>query len=333
MTRRHAAIAGAVLFWIAAQAAPASADAFEVCRGASSPEQRLAACSAVIESPAHAADQKAHAYRNRGRARAEAGAHDAALADLGEAIRLNGLDSQALSYRAQVHVTRGDLASAIADFGEVIRLRPNAAIGYSGRGHAYLVKGDAKDALADFSAALRLTPGSATAHNNRGLAHKAAGELDKAIADFTAALGINPIYALAYNNRAYAHEAAGRRAEAIADFKSALLADPSLAGAREGLARLGAAAAFAAESERLVEEGRALVETHCNSCHAVARDGDSPNRKAPPFRTLHARHPMQALREPLTRGIAAPHDEMPKFRLPDAQIDRIVAYINSLERR
>jgi len=40
---------------------------------------------------------------------------------------------------------------------------------------------------------------------------------------------------------------------------------------------------------------------------------------------------MQALREPLTRGIAAPHDEMPKFRLPDADVDKIVAYINSLE--
>lgn len=332
--RRFAMAAAALGFLAWLPASPAArADAFETCRGATSGEQRLAACSEVIASPAFATDQKANAYRNRGRARAEAGAHEAALSDLGEAIRLNGVDSQALTLRAQVHLARGDLASAIADFAEVIRLRPNAAIGYTGRGHAYLVKGDAKDAIADFSAALRLTPGSATAHNNRGLAHKAAGEIDKAIADFTAALGINPIYALAYNNRGYAHEAAGRRAEAIADFKSALLADPSLAGAREGLVRLGAAAAFAAESERLADEGKTLVETHCKGCHATGRDGESANPKAPPFRTLHARHPLQALREPLTRGIAAPHDEMPKFRLPNVQIDKIVAYINSLERR
>jgi mono/diheme cytochrome c family protein len=36
------------------------------------------------------------------------------------------------------------------------------------------------------------------------------------------------------------------------------------------------------------------------------------------------------LREPLSRGIAAPHDEMPKFALSGPQIDNIIAYINSL---
>ena len=45
---------------------------------------------------------------------------------------------------------------------------------------------------------------------------------------------------------------------------------------------------------------------------------------------MQQRHPILALREPLSRGIAAPHDEMPKFKLADADIDKIVAYINSL---
>ena len=36
------------------------------------------------------------------------------------------------------------------------------------------------------------------------------------------------------------------------------------------------------------------------------------------------------LREPLTRGIAAPHDEMPNFGPTDAEIDKIIAYINTL---
>jgi mono/diheme cytochrome c family protein len=58
--------------------------------------------------------------------------------------------------------------------------------------------------------------------------------------------------------------------------------------------------------------------------------GDSSNKKAPPFRSLHARHPSLALREPLSRGIAAPHDEMPRFPLSPPEIDSIVAYINSL---
>ena len=41
-------------------------------------------------------------------------------------------------------------------------------------------------------------------------------------------------------------------------------------------------------------------------------------------------HPLLALREPLSRGIAAPHDQMPKFALTEPEIDRIIAYINSL---
>jgi tetratricopeptide (TPR) repeat protein len=195
------------------------------------------------------------------------------------------------------------------------------------------VKGDAQQAIDDFTQAIRVAPGSAVAYNNRGLAFKAAGQSPRAIEDFTQAISINPIYALAYNNRGYTNEAAGRKAEAVADFRSALLLDPSLTGARDGLARLGAAGDLAAESARLVSAGKALAEMHCARCHAAGPDGPSPHAKAPPFRTLHARHPVQALREPLTRGIAAPHDEMPKFRLPDADIDKIVAYINSLEVR
>ena len=101
-------------------------------------------------------------------------------------------------------------------------------------------------------------------------------------------------------------------------------------GARDGLARLGIPKALLAETEKRVQEGKALVEQNCSGCHAVGVKGESPNKKAPEFRNLHERHPNLALREPLSRGIAATHDEMPKFALSGPQIDTIVAYINSL---
>jgi cytochrome c len=126
------------------------------------------------------------------------------------------------------------------------------------------------------------------------------------------------------------YEAQGRRDDAIADFKSALLLDPTLIGARDGLRRLGAAETLLAEAEAHVQQGKALVQQNCSPCHAVGVSGESPNPKAPPFRTLHAHHPSLALREPLTRGIAAPHEQMPQFALSSAEIDSIVAYINSL---
>lgn len=106
--------------------------------------------------------------------------------------------------------------------------------------------------------------------------------------------------------------------------------DPSLIGARDGLRRLGVRESQLAETQRRVEQGKKLVEQNCSGCHAVGAAGASPNKKAPEFRTLHARHPNLALREPLSRGIAARHDEMPNFALSGPEIDTIVAYINNL---
>jgi len=333
MTPRHTIIM-AVAATIAAVAWPGEtrADAFENCRMAARAEARLAACSEVIASAAYSVEQKAIAYRNRGRARAEAGALDLALADLDAAVRLGGgADIQTYTYRGLVRVRRGDLDGAIADYGEVVRLNPRSAVGFSGRGYALLVKGAEQQAIADFSEAIRLNPKSASTFNNRGLAYRKSGDIGRAIDDFTAAILLNPIYAVAYANRGYAYESQGRKAEAIQDLQRALLFDPSHVGARDALKRLHGGSALAEETARRVKEGEALVAAHCQSCHAIGRDGVSPKAGAPPFRTLHARHPMQALREPLTRAIAAPHDEMPKFALADEQIDRIVAYINSLD--
>jgi tetratricopeptide (TPR) repeat protein len=306
------------------------ADVLEDCRSARSAEIQLSACSEIIASAASSPTDKAMAFRNRGRARSDAGALDLALADLSEAIRLNPTEGPLYITRGLVRVRLNDLVGAIADYSEAIRLNPKSAIGYNGRGHAHLVMGDTKQAIADFSAAITLNPAGATTYNNRGLAYSKSGEPDRAIEDFTAAITINPIYALAYNNRGYVHEQRGRRQSAIEDFRRALLLDPSLVGARDGLKRLRAESGLIEETLSRIKEGQGLVEAHCSGCHAVGRDGASPNPKAPQFRTLHHRYPIQALREPLTRAIAARHDEMPQFALPDAQIDRIVAYINSL---
>ena len=223
-----------------------------------------------------------------------------------------------------------DADGAIADYGQALLLAPATASLHVGRGHAHFVRGDTTAAIADFTEAIRLNPQSASTFNRRGLAFRRSGDLARAIEDYTAAITINPIYALAYNNRGYVYEAQGRKDDAIADFQAALLLDPSLIGARDGLRRLGVAEAQFAEAERRVQLGKSLVEKNCSPCHAVGASGDSPNKKAPEFRNLHARHPSLALREPLSRGIAAPHDEMPKFALSGPEIDTIVAYINSL---
>jgi len=308
---------------------PVSASDLADCQRARDPGARMSACDRVVASQASDAD-KAIAYRNRGRLRASAGALDLALPDLDAAIVLDAKDAQAYLLRGQVRVARSDPEGAIADFSTAIRLSPQLSAAYAGRGHAQLLKGRARLAIQDFDQTIVLDPRSARAYNNRGLAHRKAGEDERAIADYTAAIMLNPIYALAYNNRAYVHESRGETDKAVHDYRRALVLDPALAGAMKGLERLGKTGSLAAEADRNVKAGKALAEAHCAWCHAVGTSGQSANPRAPAFRQLHARHPIMSLREPLTRGIAAPHDDMPKFAFDDNQIDMIVAYINSL---
>ncbi len=322
--------AGLALVALSMTTAAALAQPLADCSQGRNAEIRMQACTQVIKGASFSVDEKAMAYRNRGNARADAGAGGQAVADLTEAIRLAPGNASAYAGRGRARLGLRDLDGAISDYSEALARSANSAPFHIGRGHARLVKGDADLAIADFTEAIRLNPKSASAFNRRGLAYRRKGDLARAIDDYTAAIVINPIYALAYNNRGYAHEFQGRKDAAIADFQVALFLDPSLVGAKDGLKRLGAPPDYMAESDRRVREGKALVEKNCGGCHAVGARGPSPNKKAPQFRNLHERHAMLALREPLSRGIAAPHDEMPKFTLTGAQIDTIVAYINSL---
>lgn len=292
---------------------------------------RLAACTSVIEGN-YPADERARAFRIRGEVRLSAGAADDAIADLDQSIKLDAAQAEPYAGRAQARLLKGDAAGAVADLDKAIAINSGSAFYYNARGHARLVLGEPRAALADFNEAIRLDPRAASARNNRGLAHMKLAEPDAAIEDYTVAVGINARYALAFNNRGYAYEAKGLKPEAIADFKRAIEIDPTLAGAREGLQRLGAKGLSGAATDVMVEEGRRLVQKNCAWCHATGASGPSPNRKAPEFRSLAARHPVLALREPLARSIAAPHSEMPNFRLPPSEIDKIIAYIDSLAR-
>ena len=310
----------------------AVADRIDDCHGERGPDVRLAACTEIITGLSFSADVKALAYRNRGDVRSQAGAFGQAVADFSAAIRLRTDDALAFAGRGWALSTR-DLTGAIRDYDEAIRLSPGTDNFYIERGHVQLVNGNADASVRDLTEAIRLNPNSASAYNNRGLAFRKKGDLDAARRDYDDAIAINPVYALAYANRGYLKEARGQKNAAIDDLRQALLLDPSLVNARNVLRRLGASRSIASESERRVRDGKALVERNCSRCHAVAAQGRSPNDRAPTFRNPRLLYPLVALREPITRGIAAPHDEMPPFAVSDEQIDAIVAYINSLSTR
>lgn len=320
---------------VACNSGVACADSIASCKRSSDSAEQLNACTAVIQSPGSSTTDKAIAYRNRGEARLKAGASDQAISDFTSALRLNQDDARSSAGRARAHVTKNELDRAISDFTVALKTTKSshAKAGILiGRGYTYMVKGLPDQALADYDEAIKLNPKSASAYNHRGLAWRKKGDNVRAIQDYTTAITLNPVYALAYNNRGYVYESSGEREKAIEDFNRALLLDSSLTGAFDGLKRLKATVAIAEKNKSLISKGKEIAETKCQFCHAVGLEGESPNPKSPKFRNLSDRYPVLSLRVPLTRGIAAPHDVMPKFTLTDQEIDALIAYINSINR-
>jgi cytochrome c len=86
-----------------------------------------------------------------------------------------------------------------------------------------------------------------------------------------------------------------------------------------------------ADEPPATERGRQFAESNCGRCHAIGQAGDSALPKAPPFRTLHQRYPVEDLAEALAEGIRTAHREMPEFELDQDQIDDFLAYLKSLE--
>ena len=315
------------MFFVAAHA---HADALSECRSRATAHDRIGACTRVLSDRGLEPIDKGVAYRIRGTLRMRAGANEEAIQDFNNAIALNPKDDKAYSGRGTLRLADGNHSAAIADFDRAITLKPGLVNYLVLRGHAHLVAGRVDAAIEDLNQAIARNPKNSIALNNRGLAHRKKGDLERAISDYTAAIAASPLYALAYNNRGYAFEAMAKKTEALQDFRRALSIDPSLSGARIALERLGEAGDLAAQASRLTKEGKALAEKNCAWCHAIEMKGNSPKPNAPPFSDLKHRHPLLSLREPLERGIAAPHEEMPRFEMTETQIQSLVAFINSL---
>ncbi|MDX2275057.1 MAG: cytochrome c [Hyphomonadaceae bacterium] len=81
------------------------------------------------------------------------------------------------------------------------------------------------------------------------------------------------------------------------------------------------------------EEGRRLAEINCATCHAIGVAGESRHPMAPPFRTLSQNYPVNSLEEAFAEGILVGHPDMPDFQLEPAQIDHLLAYLNSIQLR
>jgi len=80
-----------------------------------------------------------------------------------------------------------------------------------------------------------------------------------------------------------------------------------------------------------IERGRHLALVHCARCHSIDASTASSFPKAPPFRTLHTRYPVENLEESLAEGIITGHPSMPEFRFDPDQIADFIQFLKSLQ--
>jgi tetratricopeptide (TPR) repeat protein len=200
---------------------------FEICVGLpTSPDQRVTACTAVIDGKTETGDKLAAAYCNRGHGYTEKRDLDRALADLDEALRLKPAHPFALTNRGRAYAFKRDLDRAIADYDEAVRIDPGFALAYNNRGDAWFNKGDLDRALADFNAAIKNNPQLAIAYGNRGFIFYRKRDFARAIADYSVEIKLQPDV-LAYINRGNAYRDSEQLDRAAADYGEAIKLAPT----------------------------------------------------------------------------------------------------------
>ena len=154
---------GSILAALLCLAAPAGAqgrdDQWSACgnrKDAYSHDQRRAAFSALIESPAESPRNRATAYLNRSLVSHERGEEAETLADLEQAIRFNPRFAMAFNNRGHLYAGRGDHALALEDYAAAIQFGPDLALPLVNRANLYRKLGDDARADADLAEAARV---------------------------------------------------------------------------------------------------------------------------------------------------------------------------------
>jgi tetratricopeptide (TPR) repeat protein len=210
--------------------------------------------------------------------------HDRAIAECNEAIRLDPRHAGAFTLRGLAWSAKGEHARAIADHDQAVRLDPRASALYVNRAVSRLYQRDHDRAIADFDRAITLDRKNAAAFHGRGVAFRNTHDFERAVADATQALRLNPNYPDAYENRGHALTNLGRYDRAVADFTQAIRLHPRFAQAYVGR---GLAFAEQRELDRAIADYDAairldpgLAAAYTNRGLALERKGDRTAARA-----------------------------------------------------
>ena len=153
--------------------------------------------------------------------------NDGAIAEFGNAIKLDPTNAEAYERRGDAKEAKGDNDGAIADYTRCIELEPINADAYNARGDARLATGDKDGAIGDYDSAIELEPINGEVYNRRGDAKHAKGDDDGAIPDYSTSIELDPNNAAnAYNGRGVVKQDKGDNDGAIADYSKAIELQP-----------------------------------------------------------------------------------------------------------
>jgi len=201
-------------------------------------EQRIAGCTASIESGTLTGWPLKVAYCNRGYALTELGEYDRVIKDSDALIAINGQAGCGYLNRARAWYYKHDLDRAIADYTQAVTFDPRLHEAYASRGTAYFDRREFGKAIADYSAAIAIDSDTPMYFSDRGNTRYVMGECRSAIADYNRAIEVDRNYSQAYARRGWAFLCLDELTNAEADFDKALELAPRDAYAESGRAEL-----------------------------------------------------------------------------------------------
>jgi tetratricopeptide (TPR) repeat protein len=234
-------------------------------REGGAPEQKLASCTAVIESGGQTPQGLVAALNSRGNVYLGSRNYDRAIDDFNAAIRLDPKYAIGLNNRGLAYYRKGQINRAIEDYDEAIRLNPTYALAFANRSDARRNKGRIDLAIEDGDRAVGLNRSLAVAFFARADAFRDKAQWDfdaylsdgvyedRAIADYDEGIRLNPNNATAFRNRGFLNARMRRYDRAIQDFDEAIRLDPNVTASFSGRAY---ALRFVGQYERAVADYR-----------------------------------------------------------------------------
>ena len=199
-------------------------------------DDRIAGCTAVIESTTGMLQSVIFAHFRRARLYLQKGEVDRAIADYSKIIGHDPTNPSARLGRASAYRQMRDVDAAIADYSKAAELDPKEVYAYLGRADAYVANGDIDAAIADYGRALLIHPDNVRAYLGRGFAYSVKDEPDRAIADCNRAIEISRERGLGQFCRGQVYIAKDNVELALAEFNQAIQLNPKNPGFYSGRA-------------------------------------------------------------------------------------------------